>query len=220
MNPQASNTSPTGEPSASQSSVASGPQNVPPSPWNLPNALTVLRILMVPLYGWLLLSEGGTDTTLRWWACAVFVLAMITDRLDGEIARAKGLITDFGKMADPIADKALTGMGFIGLSLIGDLWWWVTGLILARELGVTLLRFVVIRYGVMAASKGGKLKTFLQAVALGMLTAPGGDWWLWLAYAVTAAATVVTVGTGVDYVLKARALVVGQSRDRKVGRQE
>ncbi|WP_431310573.1 CDP-alcohol phosphatidyltransferase family protein [Mobilicoccus caccae] len=114
----------------------------------------MLRILLVPLFLWLLLRHGGHDVGDRWWAFAVFVAAMITDRLDGELARRKGLITDFGRMADPIADKALTGAGFIGLSLIGLLWWWVTIVVLAREIGITLMRFVVIRYGVMPAGKG------------------------------------------------------------------
>lgn len=178
-----------------------------PSNWNLPNALTVLRILLVPLFLWLLLRHGGHDVGDRWWAFAVFVAAMITDRLDGELARRKGLITDFGKMADPIADKALTGAGFIGLSLIGLLWWWVTIVVLAREIGITLMRFVVIRYGVMPAGKGGKLKTVLQAVALALFIAPLGGVFFWAASAVMGAAVVVTVVTGIDYVLAARRLV-------------
>ena len=178
-----------------------------PSPWNLPNALTVLRIALVPVYGVLLLTDAGARTDLRWWAFVVFVLAMLTDRLDGDIARATGLVTDFGKMADPIADKALTGMAFVGLSIIGLLWWWVTILVLVREVGVTVLRVVVIRYGVIPASRGGKLKTTLQAIALGLMTAPlSGAWW-WAAVVVMAAAVVVTLVTGVDYVHKARHLV-------------
>lgn len=180
-----------------------------PSPWNVPNALTLLRIALVPVYGWLLLTDGGTRPELRWWALGVFTLAMLTDRLDGQIARAKGLVTDFGKVADPIADKALTGMGFIGLSLIGQLWWWVTILVLTREVGITLLRFVVIRYGVIPASFGGKLKTTLQAVGLGLMTAPLGVPWSWIAVVVMAAAVIVTLVTGADYVGKARRLAAG-----------
>lgn len=183
----------------------------PVSNWNIANALTVARIVMVPVFGWLLLHGGGQAPAWRWWALLVFVVAMATDRLDGELARSRGLITDFGKLADPIADKALTGMAFIGLSLIGQLWWWVTVLVLVREIGITVLRFVVIRYGVMPASGGGKLKTVLQAVALSMLLAPIGGVWLWLSGAVMAAAVVVTVVTGVDYVLQARRLVSGRS---------
>ena len=183
----------------------------PVSNWNIANALTVARIVMVPVFGWLLLHEGGQAPAWRWGALLVFVVAMATDRLDGELARSRGLITDFGKLADPIADKALTGMEFIGLSLIGQLWWWVTVLVLVREIGITVLRFVVIRYGVMPASRGGKLKTVLQAVALSMLLAPIGGVWLWLSGAVMAAAVLVTVVTGVDYVLQARRLVSGRS---------
>ena len=109
----------------------------PPSPWNIANALTVLRVLMVPVYGWLLLADGGSNPALRFWAAGVFVLATLTDRIDGEIARRRGLITNFGKVADPIADKALMGMAFVGLSLLGELPWWVTVLVLVREWGVT-----------------------------------------------------------------------------------
>lgn len=177
------------------------------SNWNIANALTVARIVMVPVFAWVLLHADGNDSAWRWGAFVIFVVAMITDRLDGELARSRGLVTDFGKMADPIADKALTGMAFIGLSLIGVLWWWVTILVLAREIGITLMRFVVIRHGVMPASRGGKIKTTLQALALGMLVAPVGGLWLVVAWVVMAAAVVVTLATGVDYVLQARRLV-------------
>ncbi|MCH8612855.1 CDP-diacylglycerol--glycerol-3-phosphate 3-phosphatidyltransferase [Arsenicicoccus dermatophilus] len=176
------------------------------SAWNIANALTVLRILLVPVFVWLLMRHHGTDVPDRWWAFGVFVLASLTDKVDGDIARSRGLITDFGKLADPIADKALMGAGLICLSLLGLLWWWVTIVILVRELGITVMRFVVKRYGVMAASRGGKLKTTLQAIALGMYLVPGPTWWLWLAGAVMAAALAVTVVTGVDYVLAARRL--------------
>ena len=113
---------------------------------NLPNVLTTLRIVMVPFFGWALLQDGGDSVTWRLVAFTLFVLAMITDKIDGDIARARGLVTDFGKIADPIADKALTGSALIGLSMLGDLAWWVTLIILIREIGVTLLRFAVIRY--------------------------------------------------------------------------
>ncbi len=178
-----------------------------PSDWNLPNALTVLRILLVPLYGWLLLYDGGSHPWWRFWAFTVFITAAVTDWVDGRIARSRGQVTNFGKVADPIADKALMGVAFIGLSLLGLIWWWVTIVILARELGITVLRFVVIRHGVMPAGRGGKLKTMLQTVALGALTFPlwvlpfAGVWTL-AAHAVLGAALVVTVVTGVDYILK------------------
>jgi CDP-diacylglycerol--glycerol-3-phosphate 3-phosphatidyltransferase len=180
----------------------------PPSPWNIANALTVLRILLVPVYGWLLLAEGGDDARLRFWAAGVFLLATLTDRVDGDIARRRGLITDFGKVADPIADKALTGMAFVGLSLLGELPWWVTLLVLVRELGVTVLRFFVIRHGVMPAGRGGKLKTVLQSVTLTLFSLPlwvmplSGRW-VAAAWVTMVLAVAVTVVTGLDYLLKA-----------------
>lgn len=180
----------------------------PPSPWNIANALTVLRVLMVPVYAWLLLADGGSNPVLRFWAAGVFVLATLTDRIDGEIARRRGLITDFGKVTDPIADKALMGMAFVGLSLLGELPWWVTVLVLAREWGVTLLRFFVIRHGVMPAGRGGKLKTVLQSVTLTLFSLPLwvlplSGLWTAVAWVTMVLAVVVTLVTGVDYVMKA-----------------
>jgi len=185
----------------------------PASIWNLPNALTILRMVMVPFFGYALLADGGQSITWRLVAYGLFVAAMITDKIDGDIARRRNLVTGFGEIADPIADKALTGMAFVGLSVIGSLWWWVTALVLVREWGITLLRFWVIRHGIIAASRGGKLKTLLQTFALGLLILPlrllPGAWatvglvlW-WVAVVVMAAAVVVTVVTGVDYVAKA-----------------
>jgi CDP-diacylglycerol--glycerol-3-phosphate 3-phosphatidyltransferase len=191
------------------------PETPAPSNWNLPNALTTLRIVMVPFFAWALLVDDGDSITWRLVAYALFVGAMITDKIDGDIARSRNLVTNFGKIADPIADKALTGMAFVGLSLIGELWWAVTIIVLLREWGVTALRFWVIRHGVMAASAGGKLKTALQTGALGLLILPlrdpdlTGGWaaagevlW-WVGALLMAAAVVVTVVTGIDYVVKA-----------------
>jgi len=194
---------------------ASTPQ-AKPSNWNLPNALTTLRILMVPFFGWALLTHGGTSVLWRIVAWAVFAAAMITDKVDGDIARSRGMVTDFGKIADPIADKALTGMAFVGLSVIGELWWWVTALVLLREWGITLLRLWVIRYGVIAAGSGGKLKTVLQTGALGLFILPlrlfrhpwgdvgQGIWWF--AALVMGAAVAITGVTGAHYVVKALAM--------------
>lgn len=182
------------------------------SNWNLPNALTALRIVMVPLFIWLLLAggrHGETDMGLRWWAVAVFIIAMITDWLDGYLARSRNLITSFGKIADPIADKLLTGAAFVVLSVLGELWWWVTIVILVREWGITVMRLFIIKYGVMAASKGGKLKTVLQTVALVLMIMPLGQlgtWALWPGWIAMAAVVVVTVVTGIDYVIKAMQL--------------
>ncbi|NIH68087.1 CDP-diacylglycerol--glycerol-3-phosphate 3-phosphatidyltransferase [Modestobacter marinus] len=170
---------------------------------NVPNALTVLRLAVVPLFAVLLLSEGGADDARRGWATLFFVLAIVTDQLDGMIARRTNQVTEFGKLADPIADKALTGTALIGLSVLDLLPWWVTLTILVREVGVTLLRFWVIRHGVIAASRGGKAKTVLQSLAIGMYILPidglfgSARWW------VMAAAFVLTVATGIDYVYRA-----------------
>jgi CDP-diacylglycerol--glycerol-3-phosphate 3-phosphatidyltransferase len=142
------------------------------SNWNLPNYLTTLRIVMVPFFGWALLHDGGDSVLWRTVAFAIFAAAMVTDKIDGDIARARNLVTDFGKIADPIADKAITGMAFIALSVVGDVWWWVTVLVLLREWSVTLLRLSVLKDVVIAASQSGKIKTSLQAVALAALCLP------------------------------------------------
>jgi CDP-diacylglycerol--glycerol-3-phosphate 3-phosphatidyltransferase len=174
---------------------------------NIANVLTVIRILMVPLFIWLLLSDDGRDGLYRWLAVATFAVAIYTDKLDGDLARSRGLITDFGKIADPIADKLLIGSALVMLSALGELWWWVTIVILVREIGITVLRFVVIRYGVMAASRGGKLKTVVQTLAIFLLLLPLttwlGAWGWWIGAVVMAAALVITVATGVDYIIQA-----------------
>jgi CDP-diacylglycerol--glycerol-3-phosphate 3-phosphatidyltransferase len=179
----------------------------PPSNLNIANALTVLRIVGVPVFGWLLLSESGDDVGFRVWAFVAFILLMITDRIDGDIARSRGLVTNFGKLADPIADKALTGMAFVGLSIIGVLWWWVTVVLLVREWGITLMRFVVKKYGVMPASQGGRIKTTLQAVAIGGYLLPLEIWdntfsqvLRWATHVTMAAALAITLVTAVQYV--------------------
>jgi CDP-diacylglycerol--glycerol-3-phosphate 3-phosphatidyltransferase len=176
------------------------------SVWNIANALTILRIALVPVFGYFLLYDDGQRTSYRLLAAAVFVVATATDRMDGDIARARGLVTDFGKVSDPIADKALMGMALVGLSIIDLLPWWVTVLVLVREVGITALRFVVIRHGVMPASRGGKLKTALQAVAILLYVLPLGDPWHTIAVVVMTAAVIVTVATGVDYLLRAQTL--------------
>ena len=173
---------------------------------NVPNALTTLRILMVPFFGWALLVDGGDSITWRLVAFGIFVAAMITDKIDGDLARKHNLITNFGKIADPIADKALIGSALIGLSMLGDLPWWITVVILVRELGITLLRLAVLRHGVIPASRGGKLKTLVQAVAIGLFVLPLAAWpgpWLSVAWAIMVAAVALTLVTGLDYVLSA-----------------
>jgi CDP-diacylglycerol--glycerol-3-phosphate 3-phosphatidyltransferase len=173
------------------------------STWNVANALTAVRLLLVPLFGWLLLADGGHDDQMRALAAVAFAVAALTDRVDGELARRRGLVTDVGKIADPIADKALMGMALVGLSLLGELPWWVTVVVLVREIGITLLRLVVIRHGVMPAGRGGKAKTALQAVAVTLYLLPLPAGWHVLAVAVMGLAVAVTVITGLDYVVKA-----------------
>lgn len=171
--------------------------------WNLANVLTMSRLAMVPMFLLALLAGDGTDPFWRMTAALVFLVASLTDRFDGDLARRRGQVTDFGKVADPIADKALTGAALVGLSTLGELPWWVTVLIAVRELGVTVLRFWVLRHGVIPASRGGKLKTFAQAVAIGLYVLPlpaAADPVLW---AVMGVAVVLTVVTGLDYVMRA-----------------
>lgn len=178
----------------SPGSTAPGPVSV----WNIANALTILRILLVPVYGVLLMRDDGQGS--RWAAAAVFAVAMLTDRLDGHLARSRGLVTNFGKLSDPIADKALTGVAFVLLSALGEIWWWVTVAVLVREWGVTALRLALIKVEVLPAGRGGKAKTALQAVALVMLSAPLTGPAHAVAVAVMALAVLVTLITGVDYV--------------------
>ncbi len=179
-----------------------------PSRLNPANALTLLRIVLVPVFAWMLLSHPAD----LWWrlaSTAVSGLAIATDALDGRIARKYNLITDFGKLWDSIADKALTGMAFIGLSIVGELPWWITALVLAREWGITWMRVAMLKYGVMAANAGGKLKTVLQSIAL-LLFLPGlplmPSWLQWIAWFVMALAVAVTLITAVPYVREALAM--------------
>ena len=183
-----------------------------PSNWNIANALTLLRIALVPLFVLLLVRNDGASTFWRCAAAVAFALAIVTDRIDGELARKWHLVTDLGKIADPIADKALIGAALVCLSLLGELWWAVTGLILVRELGITLLRFVVIRHGVIPAGRGGKAKTVAQALAIVLYVAPLPSWLMPVAHVVMACAVVLTLVTGVDYVLQAIRLREGSER--------
>lgn len=175
-----------------------------PSNWNLPNALTVLRIFGVPVFLWLLLQEGGEDAGWRWWAFGVFALLMITDKIDGDLARSRNLVTDFGKIADPIADKALMIGALVGLNIIELLPWWITAIIVVRELGITLWRVVQLRRGhVVPASKGGKLKTVAQSLAVALFLMPLA-WLFWPAWIVMIIAVAITVVTGIQYIVDSR----------------
>lgn len=173
--------------------------------WNIANAVTVARIGMVPFVAVALLIEGGDSVVWRSIATFLFVAAAATDKVDGHLARSRGLVTDLGKLLDPIADKALIGTVLVGLSLLGELWWWVTLVILVRELGITVMRLLVLDRFVLAASRGGKLKTVVQSVALAILLLPRGvlpEAVHTAGYVVMGVAVAVTVVTGVDYAVR------------------
>ncbi|GAB2708705.1 CDP-diacylglycerol--glycerol-3-phosphate 3-phosphatidyltransferase [Arthrobacter bambusae] len=177
--------------------------------WNLPNILTMLRIVLVPFFVWFLLEDNSQHGIWRWAAVVAFAVAIYTDKLDGDIARSRNLVTNFGKIADPIADKLLIGSALVLLSALGELPWWITILILVREWGITALRFFVIRYGVMPASRGGKLKTVVQTVAIFLYILPLNSFAPWLvsvAFWVMIVALAITVWTGVEYVIEAAKL--------------
>ncbi len=179
--------------------------------WNLPNAITVVRILLAPVFFWMLLADDGQGGALRWIATALFVVAISTDWIDGYLARSRGQVTDLGKILDPIADKLLTSGALVCLSILGEVPWWVTALIVIREVGITIWRFVELGRGnVVPASSGGKLKTLVQAVAISFALAPLpmllGEWVAWVNAVLMAAALVLTVWSGLLYVRDAMRL--------------
>jgi CDP-diacylglycerol--glycerol-3-phosphate 3-phosphatidyltransferase/cardiolipin synthase len=190
--------------------------------WNLPNILTMLRIVLVPFFVWFLILDApgwqAQNGVWRWAAAVVFAVAIYTDKLDGDIARSRGLVTDFGKIADPIADKLLIGSALVMLSLLQELPWWVTVLILVREWGITALRFFVIRYGVIPASRGGKLKTVVQTLAIFLYILPLTAIAPWLgivAFVVMMVALAITLWTGGEYVVEALKLRASGIRAEK-----
>lgn len=176
----------------------------------LPNAITMARILCAPVFLWLLLADDGRGGGLRWGAAVVFIVAIATDGIDGYIARRYDIVSDLGKLLDPIADKALTGVAFVGLSLLGELPWWVTIIVLIREVGITIYRFIVVSDHVLAAAWMGKLKTVAQAVALSIALVPfaglsdASAWqdtvW-WVSVITMTIAVVLTIASGLDYVV-------------------
>ena len=188
-------------------------------PRQLPNAITIARILCAPVFLWLLLADGGSGGASRWWAAALFIVAIATDGIDGYLARRYKIVTDLGKLLDPIADKVLTGFAFIGLTILGELPWWVTIVVLIREVGITVHRLVVASDHVVAAVWMGKLKTLAQAVALSLALLPlstiVGDWVVWGNIVTMWIAVVLTVASGIDYVLTE---VRGAHRSRPTGR--
>jgi CDP-diacylglycerol--glycerol-3-phosphate 3-phosphatidyltransferase len=172
---------------------------------NIPNLLTVARLLMVPVFGYLVLASDQTNA-VQWASATVFLVAALTDLIDGVWARRYGLVTNFGKIADPIADKALIGTALVALSIQGEIAWWVTAVIIFREVAVTLLRFWVIKQGVIPASRGGKVKTVSQIVAIVAFLIPLNGWVDAVAQMSLGVALALTITTGIDYVLKARIL--------------
>jgi len=175
--------------------------------FNLPNIITMARILFVPLFIWTLVEFSNPESPMRWISVLTFIIIMASDGVDGAIARKRGLITNLGKLLDPIADKALLGGALVTLSVLGEVSWWVTAIIMVRELGITAYRFVVIRKEVVAASSGGKLKTIFQGIMVGFVVSPltawFGDWYLIFESALVLFATLLTVSTGVQYMYAA-----------------
>ncbi|UDF14655.1 CDP-diacylglycerol--glycerol-3-phosphate 3-phosphatidyltransferase [Antiquaquibacter oligotrophicus] len=181
--------------------------DTPASNGNVANIITVVRILLAPVFVYLLAADNGDNGLLRWLAAGLFIVAIATDGVDGFFARSRNLVTNVGIILDPIADKVLTGAALVMLSILGELWWWVTIVILVREIGITVFRFSVLRDRVIPASRGGKLKTIFQSVAISLFLLPlatvVGPWILWVNYVAMAIALVLTVVTGADYLIQA-----------------
>ena len=178
------------------------------NPWNLPNAITMARILAVPFFIWSLVSFSDNESPLRWISELIFVVIMASDGIDGAIARKRGIVTDLGKLLDPIADKALLGGALVTLSMLGEIAWWVTIVILVRELGITVYRLVVVNQRVIAASSGGKMKTIFQGVMVGFIVSPltawfPYDWYRILEQSLVLISVALTVYSGLQYVVAA-----------------
>jgi CDP-diacylglycerol---glycerol-3-phosphate 3-phosphatidyltransferase len=178
------------------------------NPWNLPNAITMARILAVPFFIWSLVSFADNESPLRWISELIFIVIMASDGVDGAIARKRGIVTDLGKLLDPIADKALLGGALVTLSILGEIAWWVTIVILVRELGITVYRLVVVNQQVIAASSGGKMKTIFQGVMVGFIVSPltawfPYDWYRILEQSLVLISVALTVYSGLQYVVAA-----------------
>lgn len=178
------------------------------NPWNLPNAITVARILAVPFFIWSLVAVSNNESPLRWFSELIFIVIMASDGIDGAIARKRGIVTDLGKLLDPIADKALLGGALVTLSILGEIAWWVTIVILVRELGITAYRLVVVNQQVIAASSGGKLKTIFQGTMVGFVVSPLTAWFPGLWYSILEQSLIyisvaLTVYSGLQYVVAA-----------------
>jgi CDP-diacylglycerol--glycerol-3-phosphate 3-phosphatidyltransferase len=178
------------------------------NPWNLPNAITLARILAVPFFIWSLVTFSDNESPLRWISELIFIVIMASDGIDGAIARKRGIVTDLGKLLDPIADKALLGGALVTLSILGEIAWWVTIVILVRELGITVYRLVVVNQQVIAASSGGKMKTIFQGVMVGFIVSPltawfPYDWYRILEQSLVLVSVALTVYSGLQYVVAA-----------------
>lgn len=177
------------------------------SNWNIANIITFARIAATPFFVWMLLADAGQMGALRWVAAAFFVLAIASDAVDGYLARSRGLITDLGKLLDPIADKVLTGSALVGLSVLGELPWWVTTVVLVREVGITVHRLIIAHDVAIAAAWMGKLKTVAQSVAIALALFPFVTLWepMRIVNIVTMSiAVVLTVASGIDYLVSLR----------------
>lgn len=181
--------------------------DTPASTGNIANIITVVRIFLAPLFVWLLFADNHEFGVMRYIAAALFILAIATDSVDGLLARRQNLVTDLGKLLDPIADKVLIGSALVTLSILGELWWWVTMVILVREFGITIFRLSVVKDRVIPASRGGKLKTIVQAIATSFYLVPLwmflGDWMHWANAVLMAIALAFTLVSGIDYLVKA-----------------
>lgn len=166
---------------------------------NLPNALTIFRILALPFCAWALFQKDGQDPTWQIIAWTMFFVVGMTDVLDGRIARKRNQISNFGIILDPIADKAFIATALIGLSILGKMPWWVTLLILVREIGVTILRFAVIKREVISANRGGKLKSLLQNFSVGFYILPLPESLYLPRDILLGIAIVLTIWTGLEY---------------------
>ena len=180
----------------------------PVSVANVPNLITVARILAAPVFFALLLADNGDLGPTRIVAAILFIVAIASDGIDGHIARSRNLVSDVGIILDPIADKLITSGALICLSILGELWWWVTIVIVVREVGVTIYRFAALKDRAIAADKSGKLKTLVQAIAISLALLPlwlvFGDWFLWVNWVFMAAALALTVYSGIVFVINVR----------------
>jgi len=174
---------------------------------NIANIITAIRILVAPVFLWMVFIDGGEDGVWRWFAALLFIAAIATDGIDGALARKRNLVTTSGILLDPIADKVLIGGALVALALVSDLPWWVVVVIMTREIGITLLRFFVLANRVIPASRGGRLKTILQAITVSSWLVPTwvllGDWVSVLNWVLMGLVVVITLVTGVDYLVKA-----------------